>query len=571
MPLKRVSSSVGLLLRKGAPGRRESNASSAAAAAAAVRNSHSTSALSRPPRKKRLSFSSKNSAGANGKANADWGFSLGEEKSEEKVPAEIPTSIAEAIPSVLEDEISDFAKSDQQQLKQHGDAAMLPEMQQIQMRQVQEKQMRRMEETQRRTISVLAELNDSIQDLRHVIANNKSNGVAPPPQSQSGSPGTPQRRRGSGRLSIGSSGGDPYDYDVDPDDGLDRKMVRLDGLEVYAVVSAVTAGTLVAVFDSYHPGDIVDLFSEGRYLDVFMSCVFLFTGAIGIVCGLHCIFVFSLITMYARTALGMDRDDALEEFFGTTGLQRYHGFQTFVGSLYALMCELIVVITAKISSNSVVHLVALVVATRLMYYVWVDTQTIMEKAGVIFAPPKEVEEDLEEEDDENDGDYWPSGSDRRLSSVGETSDMSVTEEEGKDGGKRMFNRRLSLKKRGSTMSVPATSLMNVGSGGGGGGGSQRPSSPDLPSSHASVTDDDDDGLHTSHHSSGRYGGGKRANRRNSLQRRGSTMNVAATDLLNVRERRGSGSGRGGSRRGMLKHNKQQSTMNMAATDLLKSR
>ena len=556
MPLKRVSSSVGLLLRKGTPGRRESNASSAAAAAAVVRNSHSTSALSRPPRKGRLSFSSKNSAGANGKANADWGFSLGGEKSEEKVPAEIPTSIVKSIPSVPEDDVS----------------AMLPEMQQIQMRQRQEQQMRRMEETQRRTISVLVELNDSIHDLRQVIShNNKSNGFAPPPQSQSGSPGTPQRRRGSGRLSIGSSGGDPYDYDVDPDDGLDRKMVRLDGLEVYAVVSAVTAGTLVAVFDSYHPGDIVDLVSEGRYLDVFMSCVFLFTGAIGIVCGLHCIFVFSLITMYARTALGMDRDDALEEFFGTTGLQRYHGFQTFVGSLYALMCELIVVITAKISSNSVVHLVALVVATRLMYYVWVDTQTIMEKAGVIFAPPKEVEEDLEEEDDENDGDYWPSGSDRRLSSVGETSDMSVTEEEGKDGGKRMFNRRLSLKKRGSTMSVPATSLMNVGSGGGGGGGSQRPSSPDLPSSHASVTDDDDDGLHTSHHSSGRYGGGKRASRRNSLQRRGSTMNVAATDLLNVRERRGSGSGRGGGRRGMLKHNKQQSTMNMAATDLLKSR
>ena len=92
-----------------------------------------------------------------------------------------------------------------------------------------------------------------------------------------GSPSTPQRRRGSGRLSIDSSA---YDYDVDPDDGLDRKMVRLDGLEVYAVVSAVTAGTLVAVFDSYHPGDIVDLVSEGRYLDVFMSCVFLFTGAI---------------------------------------------------------------------------------------------------------------------------------------------------------------------------------------------------------------------------------------------------------------------------------------------------
>jgi hypothetical protein len=100
---------------------------------------------------------------------------------------------------------------------------------------------------------------------------------------------------------------------------LDRKQVRLDGLEVYAVVSAVTAGTLVAVFDSYNPGDITDLFMEGRYLECLMSIVFVGTGTVGIVCGLHCIFVFSLVTMYGRTALGMERDDALEVFFADTG------------------------------------------------------------------------------------------------------------------------------------------------------------------------------------------------------------------------------------------------------------
>ena len=62
--------------------------------------------------------------------------------------------------------------------------------------------------------------------------------------------------------------GDDSPPNVPHADGLDRKQVRLDGLEVYAVVSAVTAGTLVAVFDSYHPGDIIDLFYQGRYLEV---------------------------------------------------------------------------------------------------------------------------------------------------------------------------------------------------------------------------------------------------------------------------------------------------------------
>lgn len=120
------------------------------------------------------------------------------------------------------------------------------------------------------------------------------------------------------------------DASVNDDElGFDRKQVRLDGLEVYAVVSALTAGTLVEVFDSYSPGDIAELFMGGRYLEALMAGVYIATGTIGIVCGLHCIFVFSLVTMYGRTALGMKRDEALDVFFGNTGLQRIHGFRTF--------------------------------------------------------------------------------------------------------------------------------------------------------------------------------------------------------------------------------------------------
>ena len=85
---------------------------------------------------------------------------------------------------------------------------------------------------------------------------------------------------------------------------FDRKQVRLDGLEVYAVVSAITAGTLVDVYDEYNPGDIMDLLKEEKYLEVLMASIFMAVGIIGVVCGLHCIFVFSLVTMYGRTALG---------------------------------------------------------------------------------------------------------------------------------------------------------------------------------------------------------------------------------------------------------------------------
>ena len=189
--------------------------------------------------------------------------------------------------------------------------------------------------------------------------------------------------------------------DVDHSQVLERKRDRLDGLEVYAVVSAISAGTMVAVFDSYQPvgGDVFDLFHHGQYLEFFMSAMFLVTGSIGIVCALHCIFVFSLVTMYGRTAIGMDRDDALDIFFAGTGVQRFHGFKTFVGSLYALMVQLIVVITSKVSDKPFVHLLAVVATSRLMYNVYSDTQIVMDKASVIFALSPQASSDSVKDDD----------------------------------------------------------------------------------------------------------------------------------------------------------------------------
>jgi len=187
---------------------------------------------------------------------------------------------------------------------------------------------------------------------------------------------------------------------------LERKRDRLDGLEVYAVVSAISAGTMVAVFDSYQPsgaagagGDAIDLFLQGRYLDFLMSAIFLITGSVGIVCALHCIFVFSLVTMYGRTAIGMDRDDALDVFFAGTGVQRFHGFKTFVGSLYALMFQLIVVITLKVSDKPLVHLIAIAITSRMMYNVYSDTQIVMEKASIIFAPRPQPLSDSTKDDE----------------------------------------------------------------------------------------------------------------------------------------------------------------------------
>eukprot|EP00562_Extubocellulus_spinifer_P035919 CAMPEP_0178681128 /NCGR_PEP_ID=MMETSP0699-20121125/1068_1 /TAXON_ID=265572 /ORGANISM="Extubocellulus spinifer, Strain CCMP396" /LENGTH=421 /DNA_ID=CAMNT_0020325561 /DNA_START=232 /DNA_END=1497 /DNA_ORIENTATION=- len=267
----------------------------------------------------------------------------------------------------------------------------------------QASQMRQLEMTQRKTLEVLSELNTAVRELRLAVNSNKNVPLVGTPQSP-------------------PDAVSDTESNLDPLEGFDRKQVRLDGLEVYAVVSAVTAGTLVSVFDSYH----------------------------------HCLFVFSLITMYGRTALGMERDDALEIFFAGTGLQRFHGFKTFVGSLYALMCELVVVITSKISSNPWLHLAALAVTTRLMYYVYNDTQIIMEKAGVIFAPPSQAippspkvdDKCLEEEEEEENGE---DGDDNKIKARNNAHKNTI---KFKAAAKMVM-----LGKRGSAMNVPATALL----------------------------------------------------------------------------------------------------------------
>ena len=595
MPMKRVSSSIGI--------RSLNN----------LRKQGSRSAIKSVASRK--SFGS--SRNSNSNKNADWGAVPPSSRVDGKdghrrysdgaidVPISIIHSSGDSAgtPSEIDKEEGGRAGQTQAQVQQQNN--MMHQMQ-------VQATMQQLEETQRRTLDMLSELNSSIRELRYAVNNNRDwtapLGLAPQ------STGTPQRRA-SGRslISSGAVSDTLTEADaIDPDEGLDRKTVRLDGLEVYAVVSAVTAGTLVAVFDSYHPGDIVDLVSSGRFLEALMSIIFLVTGSVGIVCGLHCIFVFSLITMYGRTALGMERDDALEVFFGGTGLQRYHGFKTFVGSLYALMCELIVVITSKISSNPAVHIVALLATAKLMHYVYIDTQSIMEKAGVIFAPPKQpdVEEDVPDDSEERIGLLDGNVSDVEEDDGGITTSSHSKRSDLKNSA-RTTDRRKGLMKRGSVMNVPATELMNSGGGGGGKGGfrgslssteSARRRISNFSKDDAGSNDDDSYLIQRLHDQMERRGTnesqdsfadgdldnagqqrpGHRQSQSGSLRRRmdrksvkRSSMSIGAHDLIDAqkvaaqhdRHKTNGGRGRGGRRSFMMR---KQSAMNVAATDLLDS-
>jgi hypothetical protein len=118
---------------------------------------------------------------------------------------------------------------------------------------------------------------------------------------------------------------------------MDRATVRLDGLEVYAVVSALSSATLIQFFDSFSGTSLRVLWEEQRFIELVADLVFIIASSTGIVAGLHATLVFSLMTMYGRTALGMGRHEELDIFFAKSGLQRYRGFLTFLYSMYAFV------------------------------------------------------------------------------------------------------------------------------------------------------------------------------------------------------------------------------------------
>lgn len=173
---------------------------------------------------------------------------------------------------------------------------------------------------------------------------------------------------------------------------VDRATVRLDGLEVYAVVSALTLATSIACFDAYGSDFTTTLTSwheltrTNHLPPLVMNTIFLVVSGVGISAGLHATLVFSLMTMYGRTAVGVSHDAAFVEFFVETGRVRYRGFLTFRLSLYCFLVQVIFTLTSKCSPMLRPLLILINLAS--MYQVYVDTQSVIEKAGEILFSDK---------------------------------------------------------------------------------------------------------------------------------------------------------------------------------------
>jgi len=169
---------------------------------------------------------------------------------------------------------------------------------------------------------------------------------------------------------------------------LDRATVRLDGIEVYAIVSALTCATSISCFDNFDPTPIDVILKEYAVFTFLADLCYYASGALGMMTGLHATLIFSLVTMYGRTALGIDRDDAFNDFFGSTGGARFNGFKSFKISLYSFIIQLTFLIEKKFVFTPLRPLVLLGTGYLAYNHMYKDSEAVLMAAGVIYSAPK---------------------------------------------------------------------------------------------------------------------------------------------------------------------------------------
>jgi len=182
---------------------------------------------------------------------------------------------------------------------------------------------------------------------------------------------------------------------------LDRACVRLDGIEVYAIVSALTCATAINCFDNYDPTPLAVIVKERAVFTLLAEMFYYLSGALGMMTGLHATLIFSLVTMYGRTALGIDRDDAFNDFFANTGPARFNGFWSFKLSLYCFMIQLSFLVARKFFFEPLRPLVLLATGYLAYTNLYCDAEDVLAAAGVIYSSPPESEpeeESVEPED-----------------------------------------------------------------------------------------------------------------------------------------------------------------------------
>ena len=94
--------------------------------------------------------------------------------------------------------------------------------------------------------------------------------------------------------------------------------------------------------------------------------------------------VFSLVMLYGKGAIGMERDQEYAQFMENTGNQRRDGFRAFTISGIMFFVSVILEVCQKLPPSVFVRLPFLVTSSLVLYIGWVEYNKITSAAAPMF-------------------------------------------------------------------------------------------------------------------------------------------------------------------------------------------
>ena len=155
-------------------------------------------------------------------------------------------------------------------------------------------------------------------------------------------------------------------------ESIERQVIRIGGLEPYVLVSALTS---TASYDTFCSLDTTQLD---------LATLLLFFSLLGsILCGLYSTIIFSLSILYAKTALGMDRDQPYSYFLEQTATKRKRGFAAFSASLSMFCCNVLILAVQKLPPDILIP--SAIVSLAILIFGIMEWRDMIDAAMPIFS------------------------------------------------------------------------------------------------------------------------------------------------------------------------------------------
>lgn len=155
---------------------------------------------------------------------------------------------------------------------------------------------------------------------------------------------------------------------------LNRVRIRLEGLSSYGVVTALMMNASLRLFAST-PKKLKD----GDKVDNVAKILFAILISISIMSGAYTTVVFSMLSLYSKSALGLGKDDAYVDFMAETAQIRTSAFDSFLVCLVTVTAS--VVLSLFLNYDEELRWYASGVALAAALFSWWQWSNILSIAG----------------------------------------------------------------------------------------------------------------------------------------------------------------------------------------------